>query len=106
MSKSFLDCPHNDVQQYTECCYDCNYNIYMSNEEYLDKLQKKAGEVPADSLPTKLINALAVGLHFCAVAAEAGRSWIRNKTWKYTSQETLKKIRLLEQKLQIEQKVQ
>ncbi len=41
---SFLDCPHNNVQQFTECCLDCGYNIYTTEEEYLKDLKEKARE--------------------------------------------------------------
>jgi hypothetical protein len=42
MSKiSFLDCPHNNVQEYSECCLDCGYNIYTTNTEYLNSLNKE-----------------------------------------------------------------
>ena len=41
MPKSFLNCPHNNVQEYTECCLDCGYNRYISKEEYLLDLQKQ-----------------------------------------------------------------
>lgn len=36
---SFLDCPHKRVQDFTECCLDCGYNIYTSETEYLDSLR-------------------------------------------------------------------
>ena len=38
-------CPHNNVQQYTECCLDCGRNIYETDTEYLADLrrQKKSG---------------------------------------------------------------
>lgn len=32
--RSFLDCPHHNVQQFTECCLDCGYNIYTTQAEY------------------------------------------------------------------------
>jgi hypothetical protein len=38
--KSFLDCPHKNVQQFTECCLDCGYNVYTTKEEYLAELRK------------------------------------------------------------------
>lgn len=41
MKKSFLTCPHNNVQQFTECCLDCGYNIYTTKEEYYHELLKK-----------------------------------------------------------------
>jgi hypothetical protein len=41
MKKSYLDCPHNRVQQFTEFCLDCGYNIYTTDEEYLADLKKK-----------------------------------------------------------------
>lgn len=39
---SFLDCPHKNVQQFTECCLDCGYNIWMSEKDYLKRLEKEA----------------------------------------------------------------
>jgi len=39
--KSFLDCPHNNVQQFTEYCLDCGYNIYTTKEEYYLDLQRQ-----------------------------------------------------------------
>lgn len=41
---SFLDCPHNNVQQFSECCLDCGYNIYMSDDEYKKELQRELRE--------------------------------------------------------------
>lgn len=41
--KSYLDCPHNNVQQFTECCLDCGYNIYTTKEEYYLDLQRQVG---------------------------------------------------------------
>ncbi len=38
---SFLDCPHTNVQQFTECCMDCGYNIYTSEKQYLEELRKE-----------------------------------------------------------------
>lgn len=40
--KSFLDCPHNNVQEFTECCMDCGHNIYKSKEQYLKELKEEA----------------------------------------------------------------
>ena len=42
MKRSFLDCPHNNVQDFTECCLDCGYNIYTTDKEYLKDLKRKA----------------------------------------------------------------
>lgn len=38
---SFLDCPHKNVQQFTECCLDCGYNIYTTEAEYMRELAKE-----------------------------------------------------------------
>lgn len=43
MKLSFLDCPHNNVQQFSECCLDCGYNIWTSKKDYLRDLRKQAG---------------------------------------------------------------
>jgi len=40
--KSFLDCPHKNVQQFTEYCLDCGCNVYMTNEEYYAELRRRA----------------------------------------------------------------
>lgn len=45
---SYLDCPHKNVQEYTECCNDCGYNIYTTEEEYLKDLRREL----KDSSPT------------------------------------------------------
>ena len=67
MSRSFLDCPHANVQQWTEICLDCGYNIYTSEEEYLSDLQNQAtkkrkksqdGKVLANTPTRKKIRAL------------------------------------------------
>ena len=39
---SFLDCPHNNVQQFTEMCLDYGFNIYMTKKEYLKYLEQEA----------------------------------------------------------------
>lgn len=31
-------CPHNNVQQFTECCLDCGRNIYETDQEYMSHL--------------------------------------------------------------------
>lgn len=41
MKISFLDCPHANVQQFTECCLDCGYNVYTTELQYLDNLKKQ-----------------------------------------------------------------
>lgn len=46
--RSFLDCPHNNVQDFTECCLDCGYNVYMSKEEYLESLKEDARRAGKD----------------------------------------------------------
>jgi hypothetical protein len=45
---SFLDCPHKRVQEFTECCLDCGYNIYMTKQEYLKILQDEYTESLTD----------------------------------------------------------
>ncbi len=55
--RSYLDCPHNNMQQFTECCLDCGYNVWTSKEEYLRELQREADKVGADKL-TKSIRDL------------------------------------------------
>ena len=52
--KSFLNCPHARVQQFTECCLDCGYNIYTTMEEYLADLKREAGEQEVHRLEKKL----------------------------------------------------
>ena len=42
MKKSFLDCPHNNVQDFTECCMDCGYNVWTTKKEYLADLKRQA----------------------------------------------------------------
>jgi hypothetical protein len=51
---SFLDCPHKNVQQFSECCMDCGYNIYMSNKEYEKILEEEAGPTHIRELEKKL----------------------------------------------------
>ena len=34
-------CPHNRIQQFSECCCDCGRNIYETDEEYLRYLIKE-----------------------------------------------------------------
>jgi len=41
MRTSYLDCPHNNIQQFTEICLDCGYNIYTTTEEYLADLEEQ-----------------------------------------------------------------
>lgn len=40
--KSFLTCEHKNVQDFTECCMDCGFNIYTTEEEYLKQLREEA----------------------------------------------------------------
>ena len=51
---SFLDCPHNNVQQFTECCLDCGYNIYTTKEEYLQELKKEADRKGVDKITKEI----------------------------------------------------
>ena len=55
--RSFLDCPHNDVQQFTECCLDCGYNIHTTKEEYLKTLQKELEGKAEDELTKQIRDA-------------------------------------------------
>lgn len=47
---SFLDCPHRRVQDFTECCLDCGYNMYTTKEEYLKDLQQQLEAKGIDQL--------------------------------------------------------
>lgn len=40
---SFIDCPHDNVQDHTEFCLDCGYNIWTTELDYLKDLQRKTG---------------------------------------------------------------
>ena len=40
LSKSYLTCPHINVQQFTEYCLDCGYNIWTTKKEYLADLKQ------------------------------------------------------------------
>jgi predicted transcriptional regulator len=51
---SFLTCPHENVQQFTEYCFDCGYNIWTTEKEYLKDLRKQAGATEIDKLEKKL----------------------------------------------------
>jgi hypothetical protein len=43
MSKrDFLNCPHRNVQQFTECCLDCGENIWTTEEDYLRRERERA----------------------------------------------------------------
>jgi len=59
--KSFLDCPHDNVQQFTECCLDCGYNIYTTREEYLNDLKKQAIKKGVDPEVRDLEKKLGIG---------------------------------------------
>jgi hypothetical protein len=54
MARSFLDCPHKRVQDYTECCLDCGYNIYTTKEEYLKDLHEQLEAKGKDPLTRKI----------------------------------------------------
>jgi hypothetical protein len=54
MKRSFLTCPHKNIQQFTEVCLDCGYNIYTTEQEYLEDLRKKAGNEEIRKLEKKL----------------------------------------------------
>ena len=40
--KSFLTCPHRNVQQFTEICLDCGFNVYSSLAEVREILLEEA----------------------------------------------------------------
>jgi hypothetical protein len=40
--KSFLDCLHKNADPDTCECPDCGYNVWITNEEYLKDLRRKA----------------------------------------------------------------
>jgi hypothetical protein len=40
--RSFLTCHHRNVGVYTEFCMDCGYNIYTTEQEYLEDLRRRA----------------------------------------------------------------
>lgn len=48
--KSFLTCPHNDVQQLTIHCTDCGHNIYMTKKEYLKEPKKEDNKIEIHKL--------------------------------------------------------
>ena len=52
--QSFLDCPHKNVQQFTETCLDCGYNIYMKEEEYLAALEEEVRRHRKDKVIRKI----------------------------------------------------
>lgn len=41
---SFIDCAHHAVQQFTDYCLECGYNINMTNEQYLAELTREVRE--------------------------------------------------------------
>lgn len=47
-------CPHNRVQQYTECCLDCGRNIYETDAEYLSYLRSLKGGSEIERLEKEL----------------------------------------------------
>lgn len=42
--KSFLTCPHKNMQAFTEVCLDCGWNIYTSQQDYLASLQARVAQ--------------------------------------------------------------
>ena len=65
MKISFLDCPHNNVQDFTECCLDCGYNIWTTKDEYKKDLRKRleiqtGGHTYKDSETKALEKALSI----------------------------------------------
>ena len=58
--KSFLDCKHENVQEFTECCLDCGYNIWTTKKEYLKDLQRQAGGKNVEEI-RKLEKQLGIG---------------------------------------------
>ncbi len=53
-------CPHNRVQEYTECCLDCGRNIYESDEDYVKHLRRQARKGKHDSEIEKLEHDLGI----------------------------------------------
>ena len=39
--KKFLDCPHHNVQQFTEFCLDCGENIYQTASKIIKQEEQK-----------------------------------------------------------------
>jgi hypothetical protein len=58
--KSYLTCPHNRVQQFTDCCLDCGYNIWTTEKQYLEELRKEANESEHTSEIQKLERKLGI----------------------------------------------
>lgn len=61
MKKSFLDCPHNNVQAFSEFCLDCGYNVYTANKDYLRDLQRQTGEPENNKAIRALEKKLGIG---------------------------------------------
>lgn len=40
----FPICPHRNVQQFTECCLDCGYNLWTGAEDWEKDKQAAAHE--------------------------------------------------------------
>jgi len=57
---SFLDCPHKNVQEFSECCLDCGYNIYTTEREYLEDLRRRANRCPEEDEIRKLERELGI----------------------------------------------
>lgn len=55
MRISYLTCPHRDVQQFTECCLNCGFNIYTTREEYLKYLKKEVESQKLDQTTAEII---------------------------------------------------
>ncbi len=47
-------CPHNNVQQYTECCLDCGRNIYETDQEYYANLLERKRSQQRDGLSDRI----------------------------------------------------
>lgn len=52
--KSFLDCPHENVQQFTEVCLDCGYNVYTTTAEYLEDLRSQLARTGKDKVTQEI----------------------------------------------------
>lgn len=37
----FLDCPHRNVQTFTEFCLDCGWNIWTTDKQYYEEMARR-----------------------------------------------------------------
>jgi hypothetical protein len=52
--RSYLDCPHHNVQQFTDYCLDCGHSTYMTKQEYLQYLKDMWDRKQNDELIGKI----------------------------------------------------